>query len=58
MRRTETSRGGATPERVEELKRLVESGGYRPDPSRIAQAMISCARRNLAARRLDGHGHA
>jgi len=53
-----TSRGGATPERVEELRRLVESGGYKPDPARIAQAMVSCAWRNLAARRLDGHGHA
>ena len=54
----ETSRGGATPERVEELRRLVESGGYSPDPGRIAEALVSHARRNLAARRLDGHGHA
>jgi anti-sigma28 factor (negative regulator of flagellin synthesis) len=58
MRRTETSRRGANAERIEELRRLVESGGYRPDPWHIAEAMVWSARRNLAARRLDGHRHA
>ena len=52
--------GGTTSRtaRVEELRRLCESGGYRPDPLRTAEAMISYAQRALIARRLDGPGHA
>ena len=37
-----------------ELRRLVESGGYQPDPHRIAEAMVSHARRSMLARPLDG----
>jgi anti-sigma28 factor (negative regulator of flagellin synthesis) len=40
--------------KVEELRRLVETGGYQPDPRRIAEAMVSCARRSMLARPLDG----
>ncbi|TMB26626.1 MAG: flagellar biosynthesis anti-sigma factor FlgM [Deltaproteobacteria bacterium] len=40
--------------KVEELRRLFETGGYQPDPYRIAEAMVSYARRSLLARPLDG----
>jgi anti-sigma28 factor (negative regulator of flagellin synthesis) len=40
--------------KVLELKRLVESGGYQPDPHRVAEAMVSYARRSMLARPLDG----
>jgi anti-sigma28 factor (negative regulator of flagellin synthesis) len=40
--------------KVLELRRLVESGGYQPDPHRIAEAMVSYARRSMLARPLDG----
>jgi anti-sigma28 factor (negative regulator of flagellin synthesis) len=40
--------------KVQELRRLVESGTYQPDPLRIAEAMVSYARRSMLARPLDG----
>ena len=40
--------------KVQELRRLVETGGYHPDPHRSAEAMISYARRSMLARPLDG----
>jgi len=40
--------------KVQELRRLVESGGYHPDPRRIAEAMVSYSQRSLLARQLDG----
>jgi len=40
--------------KVQELRRLVETGGYHPDPFRIAEAMVSYARRSMLARTLDG----
>jgi len=40
--------------KVEQLRRLVEVGGYHPDPRRIAEAMVSYARRSMLARPLDG----
>jgi anti-sigma28 factor (negative regulator of flagellin synthesis) len=57
MRKT-SPRDGAVRERIEELRQLIEAGAYRPDPSRIAEAMVLHARRTLAARQLDGFGHA
>jgi len=45
---------GARTGKVQELRRLVETGGYHPDPHRIAEAMISYARRSMLARPLDG----
>jgi anti-sigma28 factor (negative regulator of flagellin synthesis) len=44
--------------KVRELRRLVETGQYRPDPGRIAVAMVSYARRSMLARPLDGFGNA
>jgi anti-sigma28 factor (negative regulator of flagellin synthesis) len=40
--------------KILELRRLVEAGAYQPDPHRIAEAMVSYARRSLLARPLDG----
>jgi anti-sigma28 factor (negative regulator of flagellin synthesis) len=45
-------------DRIRELKHLVESGAYRPDPADIADALVSYARRTILMRRLDGPGHA
>ena len=39
--------------KIQELRRLVEAGAYQPDPHRIAEAMVSYARRSLLARPLD-----
>src|SRR5437870_3364994 len=36
--------------KVEELRRLFETGGYQPDPYRIAEARVSYARRSLRRR--------
>jgi anti-sigma28 factor (negative regulator of flagellin synthesis) len=44
--------------KVQALRRLVESGAYQPDPGRIAEAMVSYARRSMLARPLDGCGNA
>jgi anti-sigma28 factor (negative regulator of flagellin synthesis) len=44
--------------KLQELRRLVESGRYQPDPGRIAEAMVSYARRSMLARPLDGFGNA
>jgi anti-sigma28 factor (negative regulator of flagellin synthesis) len=40
--------------KILELRRLLESGAYQPDPHRIAEAMVSYARQSLLARPLDG----
>jgi anti-sigma28 factor (negative regulator of flagellin synthesis) len=59
MRKTVSQCGSEVrTDRVEELRRLVESGGYQPDPQRIAEAMVSYARRSMLARPLDGFGNA
>jgi anti-sigma28 factor (negative regulator of flagellin synthesis) len=59
MRKTILQREGEVrAEKVQELRRLVQNGSYHPDPVRIAEAMISHARRTMCGRRLDGPGHA
>ena len=59
MRKTTQERAGEVrAEKVQELRRLVEMGSYHPDPLRIADALISNARRAMCGRRLDGPGHA
>jgi len=59
MQKTTLQREGEVrTQKVEELRRLVQTGAYHPDPVRIADAMISHARRAMCGRRLDGPGHA
>jgi anti-sigma28 factor (negative regulator of flagellin synthesis) len=58
MRKTSQCGSESRAGKVQELRRLVESGGYQPDPRRTAEAMVSYAQKAMLARPLDGFRNA